>query len=312
MNKFNSRSMIIFIILGIVVFTVLIFYGDYHEVLKSIHLITPQTVLILVALTFMNYIFRFLKWQYFLKVLNIKTSFKNSFLIFFSGLAMSITPGKVGEILKSYLLKQTDKVKMKKSLMIVFTERVTDVIGLALLSLLGISSFFFHLNSIFLILVVIIAMIITLTNEKIFFKLSGIAEKFPVVGKYARNMEEVYKSSKALMSVKSLTFSILISVVSWFFECLALYVLLLNLGTPLSIFNSTFIFSFSSIFGAVLVLPGGLGAAEGSFLALLLLSGLPKTIAVLATIIIRICTLWFGFVLGLISFFLLNRRLGKP
>jgi uncharacterized protein (TIRG00374 family) len=259
----------------------------------------------------MNYIFRFLKWQYFLKVLGIKTSFKNSFLIFFSGLAMSITPGKVGEILKSYLLKQTDKVKMKKSLMIVFTERVTDVIGLALLSLLGISSFFFHLNSIFLILVVIIAMIITLTNEKIFFKLSGIAEKFPVVGKYARNMEEVYKSSKALMSVKSLTFSILISVVSWFFECLALYVLLLNLGTPLSIFNSTFIFSFSSIFGAVLVLPGGLGAAEGSFLALLLLSGLPKTIAVLATIIIRICTLWFGFVLGLISLFLLNRRLGK-
>jgi len=311
MKEFSSKRILIFIILGIIVFGLIIFYGDYNQISKSLHLIRIETVLILIALTFMNYIFRFFKWQYFLKVLGIKTSFTNSFLIFFSGLSMSITPGKVGEVLKSYLLKETDKIQVKKSIMIIFTERVTDVIGLGILSLLGISSFFFHLYSIILILFVIVGIILVLTNRKIFFKLSGIASKFPVIGKYATNLEEVYNSSKSLMSVKPITFSIGISVVSWFFECLALYVLLFSLSSPLSIFQSTFIFSFSSIFGSVLVLPGGLGAAEGSFLALLVFSGISKSVAALATIIIRISTLWFGVLLGLISLFVLNKRLGK-
>lgn len=311
MKEINSKQILVFIILSVIVFGLIIFYGDYNQISKSLHLITAETILILIFLAFLNYVFRFLKWQYFLGVLDIKPSLKNSLLIFFSGLSMSITPGKVGEVLKSYLLKETDNIRIKKSIMIIFAERLTDVIGLVILSLLGISSFFFHFYSIVLIIVLIVAIIVIITNRKIFFKLSALATKFPLIGKYVIDMEDVYDSSRSLMSLKSIIFSILISIVSWFFECLALYVLLLNLNSPLSISQSTFIFAFSSIFGSILVLPGGLGAAEGSFLALLIFSGISKSIAALATIVIRISTLWFGVLLGLISLFVINRKLVK-
>jgi uncharacterized membrane protein YbhN (UPF0104 family) len=73
----------------------------------------------------------------------------------------------------------------------------------------------------------------------------------------------------------------------------------------------TFIFSFSSIFGSIIFMPGGLGAAESSFVALLLLTGLTITTASLATILIRLCTLFWGIFVGVVSLTITNRHISK-
>ena len=54
----------------------------------------------------MNYVFRFIKWEYYLSLIGVKgLPWRDSALIFFSGLGMVITPGKVGEWIKSSPLR---------------------------------------------------------------------------------------------------------------------------------------------------------------------------------------------------------------
>lgn len=307
MRHLSSKNFALFIILGIAVFIVLIFIGEYGSVMEAFKTLKPDIIIVLVALTFINILIRFAKWEYFLRKLDIRIPTRSSFLIFLSGITMAITPGKVGEILKSYLLKQSHGVKVRKSIMVVFTERLTDILGVAILSLAGLSAFLIHAYALVFVFVFVFVLIFILTSEKHFSRLVSISGRLPFVGRYKKHIMEAQETSRKLLTFRSLSISTSMSVLSWFFECLALFILLDYLGSPLSIFTSTFIFSFSSIFGSVLVLPGGLGAAEGSFIVLLLLSGVPKSIASISTIIIRIATLWFGVFLGLASLFVYNR-----
>jgi len=87
----------------------------------------------ILALTLFNYICRFFKWQYYLKRLKIDVPWVKSFLIFISGLSMAITPGKVGELLKCYLLKRSTGEPISRTSPIVMSERLTD--GIAMLGL---------------------------------------------------------------------------------------------------------------------------------------------------------------------------------
>jgi len=315
MRHVSSKNIALFILLGVVVFVILIFIGEYESVMKALTTLNPGIIGILVALTFLNIVIRFIKWEYFLRKLDIRIPTRTSFLIFLSGLSMVITPGKAGEVLKSYLLKQSCGIKIRKSIMVVFTERLTDVLGVAILSLVGLMglSFFVHayVYALVLVFVLVFAIVFILTSERYFSRLLNLSGRLPFIGKYKNYIMEAKESSRKLLTFKTLSISTLISVFSWFFECLALFILLDYLGSPLSIFTSTFIFSFSSIFGSVLVLPGGLGAAEGSFMALLLLSNVSVTIASISTIIIRVATLWFGVFLGLVGFFVYNRTQKK-
>ena len=307
MDYFSQKNIFKFLALGFLVFLGLIFFGDYRKISESVSLLSVQTILLLFLLTLLNDIFRFFKWEYFLRTVGIKIKKRLSLAIFFSGLAMAITPGKVGEVLKSQMLKEKAGVPRRNSIMVVFSERLTDVIGLSLLSLFGLSAFFLNLWALIFIFALLAFILFILSNENIFFKITSIAGGLPVVGKYAGYFRESYSNSKILFTPVVLIVSTGISIVSWFFECLALFVLLQAVGVNISMASAIFIFSFSTIFGSLLVLPGGIGAAEGSFVALLLFAGATSAVASLATIVIRITTLWFGVSVGMISFLFLKR-----
>ena len=55
------------------------------------------------------------------------------------------------------------------------------------------------------------------------------------------------------------------------------------------------------------MLPGGLGATEASLTGLLIFLNISKDISAASTIIIRICTLWFAVLLGIIGTWLYER-----
>jgi uncharacterized membrane protein YbhN (UPF0104 family) len=59
------------------------------------------------------------------------------------------------------------------------------------------------------------------------------------------------------------------------------------------------IYATAILVGALIMLPGGVIGTEGSMVGLLRGIGLTRTDASAATIIIRLCTLWFAVVLGL-------------
>ncbi|MFT7623172.1 MAG: uncharacterized membrane protein YbhN (UPF0104 family), partial [Myxococcota bacterium] len=92
-------------------------------------------------------------------------------------------------------------------------------------------------------------------------------------------------------------------------ECVGFYLVLGGVagGTP-DLGGATFVYAFATIFGAVTMLPGGLGATEGSLIGLSLAFGLAATrvAATAGAMIIRFCTLWFAVVVGLCALVVLR------
>ncbi|MEO8399002.1 MAG: flippase-like domain-containing protein, partial [Ignavibacteriaceae bacterium] len=108
-----------------------------------------------------------------------------------------------------------------------------------------------------------------------------------------------------------LFYMIILSLISWSFECLGYHLILVNFNVTLGFFWASFSYAFSIIVGAVTMLPGGLGATEGSLTFLLIKEGYAKDIAVASTFIVRIVTLWFAVLVGVISVSFYQNRFGK-
>lgn len=240
-------------------------------------------------------------------ILDIDVNKKDSAIVFFSGLTMSVTPGKFGEVLKSYLLKKMDGISISRTAPIIFAERFTDVIGLAILSSFGAIVFKHGELVLAIILLVIISIVAIVQSRSISLRLIGFGEKIPVISKFVHHLHELYESAYTLLRLRTLLIAIGISVVSWFFECLAMWYVLKGFGLDLSLIFATFVFAFSSMASAVSMLPGGLGVAEGSIVGIFYTMEVPKAIAAGSALIIRFCTLWFGVLIGALTLFV-NRN----
>lgn len=302
-------KIIISLIIGFILYMLLLVYADMDSLLNAFSNFNWKYLPIILGLTLLNYFFRFLKWDYYVKHLGIKINKKQSAGIFLSGLSMSVTPAKLGESIKSYLLKKIKGVKISKSLPIVFAERLTDLIGLIILAAIGYSTFNYGKGLLLIVFIIIIIGILILQFKNFCLKLLKV--KIFFISKFFTILKRFYESTYSLLKIKPLFIGIIISVFSWFFECLALFFVLKSFGLDPSILLSIFSFSFSTIAGSVSMIPGGLVVAEGSLAGILFLGGITKAIAIASTIIIRFATLWFGVLVGIITLTLYGYKINK-
>jgi uncharacterized protein (TIRG00374 family) len=105
-----------------------------------------------------------------------------------------------------------------------------------------------------------------------------------------------------------LLIALTVGAICWAAEGVAFYVVLLGFGVPAggeTLLVAVFIFCISTVIGAAVAMPGGLGGVEGSLVALSVqLLALSTAEATAAALLIRFCTLWFGVLLGVVSFIL--------
>jgi uncharacterized protein (TIRG00374 family) len=62
--------------------------------------------------------------------------------------------------------------------------------------------------------------------------------------------------------------------------------------------QSNFVYCFSTIVGALSMLPGGIGGTEAGMIGLLAFMGISYTSGLPAVILIRLCTLWMAVLVG--------------
>ncbi len=257
---------------------------------------------IILGLTLFNYLGRFFKWQYYLKRLKIELAWKKSLLIFLSGLSMAITPGKIGELLKSYLLKRSTGAAISRTSPIIFAERLSDGMAMLALSATGLVLYRFGWELLLVLLVVALAGITFIQNRTLSLGLLKFGERLPVVSRVAHLARAFYESAYTLLQWRPLLLAVSLGIISWAGECGALYVVFIGLGATASVdllIKATFILGISSLIGSASGLPGGLGTADGSMLGLTrLLVSTSATLGGAATLLIRFCTLWFGLLVG--------------
>ncbi len=309
-----QNKLLLSLALGLAVMLVLSLLSDVREVESSLSSFQWGYVPAILLLTSLNYLLRWLKWEYYLRWLGMGqgVSYGDSMLIFTAGMTMAVTPGKVGEVFKSYLLRRVNGTPMSASAPIVLVERLTDGLAMLLLMAMGLTLYPPARPAFFVLLVLSLLGIVTVQHRPLYERIVGGIALLPFGAKLAPRLITLYVSTTKLLDWRILLGSTLISFVSWGCECVAFYYVLSGLGVSgsmLLLLQATFIFAASTLFGLVSFLPGGLGTSEASSAGLLVvLVGVSGSVAATATIIIRFCTLWFGVALGVVALIWFGRR----
>lgn len=317
MVSFGSlqRKIALSAVLGALVIAVLSLLTDVRAVGSSLAAFRWTALWAVFGWTVFNYALRWLKWDFYLRRLGMGqgVSYIDSALLFVSGMVMAVTPGKVGEVFKSYLLKRVNGTPISASAPIVLAERLTDGLGMLLLMAVGLNLYPPARPLFWLLLVAGVVGVGTLQYRPLALWLLERLEQTRGIKRFGPAARSFYESSFALFSWRLLLVSTILSIVSWGGECVAFYYVLTGLGiapTLNLLLVATFVFAASTLFGLVSFLPGGIGTSEASSVALLmgLITGMTSGVATAATIMIRFCTLWFGVSLGVIALLIFERR----
>ncbi len=301
----NGRRWLLLGLLTAAVFGGLLAYGDFRQVGRTLF-DSPAAFTGFAAgagLAVVNYGLRYLRWSMYLRALEINAPASVSAPVFVAGLALSITPGKVGELLKSVWLHQRTGTPVAASAPAVVMERLTDVISVALLGLTGV-----------LLLPTPIALtvggllIIGLAVGLLAASKYGVkALELPVLRRWREPLEQSQDGLRRLMSPRILVAAVALGFLAWAAEGLALWVIIRGLGDEVAVGIALPISAAAALLGAVTALPGGLVGFEGSMVALLGQAGLPAATAALATLLTRLATLWLAVVVGGLAWLWLAR-----
>jgi uncharacterized protein (TIRG00374 family) len=256
---------------------------------------------VLIAATLVNYALRFLKWDYYLRRLAVPLGRRQSVLVFLAGFTMAITPGKVGELLKAFLVRDLVGTELSRTASVVMAERLTDVAGLLLLAALGATVLPYGGLLLGTVAGLLAVAILALRIRRMADLAHALLLRAGRLARLAEPLRLFLGAGRTLVAPAALGWAVVLSVVSWFFECLAFHLVLHGLGLPVSLQAATFLYAFASLAGAVSMLPGGLGVAEGSLTALLVALGTPLPDAAAGTLLIRAGTLWLAVALGAVT-----------
>ena len=258
-----------------------------------------------------NYVLRYLKWEFYLARLDIRgVGTVDSLLTFLSGFVLTVTPGKVGEVFKSWVLFETHGVPVARTAPIVVAERVTDLIGIVTLIVLGSLGFSGGLMWAGIGGALVVSLLVVIASPSLALGIIALVERIPGrVGRLGPKLHEAYASLATMLRPRNLAVPALLSVAAWSLECLALWVILRGFGESTSPPLCVFFYATSTLAGAVASTPGGLGVTEGALAKQMREVGhVTSGTSTAAMMLVRFATLWFAVLLGFVALEVLKRR----
>lgn len=299
------RKLLPGLLLGVLVLIGLAFLGDIRSVGQTILRFDWRYFILALLLTLFNYTLRFGKWHFYLHQLGVHSlNWRHSLHLWVAGFPLAVTPGKVGEILKGVWLNQATGLPVAQGVSIVVAERISDGLAVMTLSTLGVIAYPHYWPVFLVILVLLLGVVIVSQIRPLANAAFNLGERVPFINRFLPTLREFYEGSFTLFRPHATAIGVGLGTVSWLGEGIGFYFILRGLGLPASyqlLATAVFVLAFSTVIGAASTLPGGLGAAEASIAGMLtLLAGIDPAIASTATLLIRLATLWFSILLGLI------------
>ena len=305
MSSFR-RGLVWALLAGLVVYLGLAIYagrnpdeGEGTRVTEELARFNWLFLLPILVMSLGNYGVRYMRWEFYLRRLGLRVRPWTSLSVFMAGLAMTITPGKVGEFLKSYLLRETDGIPMTRTAPVVFMERVTDLLALVALASVGVGAYYDQ--GIWVLVASGAAMVgglAILQSKRLSLALLRPLGRIRRLEKLVAGLEETYLAARELTRPLPLLLGLVFGIVGWACECLGFHLCFMGLGHGMEVGVSVFVYAFSTIAGVVS--PGGLGATDVGLVgfAMAIDGGLPEGTAVASAFLVRVCTLWFAIAVG--------------
>lgn len=314
MRIFRPRWIVAALALSIFLVVGLFSFSNKTEVMAILQNLPLDQVIFLIVLSAALLAVRTYRWKLLLEATGVKLSYGEIFSPFSISLAASlVTPGKVGDVVRCFLLK-TDP---KKSMSSVFIERMLDMILLFIFALIFLSSATgISALPLMILGLILLAAVVTFMSRRlakfIYYLMIGVVNR---IHKEPRKVELFLKSfyHQTRMAVMSPAFylSIILTIFIWSVEFYRIQLGANLVGITLGWFSIGTVFSFAILVGVVSMIPGGLGGFDAAITFILLKLG--KSLAAITSLLIieRIVAYWFIVVLGLLQFFLMTTKKNK-
>lgn len=306
----QARRLVSALLLAVVFYGAAIAYTGFHSMGQSLGAFRWVAFGYAIALATANYLLRFVRWQYYLRLLEVRTVGRlDSLLVFLSGFVLTVTPGKVGEVFKSAVLGQTHGVPVARTAPIVIAERLTDLIGVVLLILCGSVGFRSGLPWALAGVGAVSVGMVAILWERPSNAFLGWIHRHARFARLEPKLREALWSLRLLAGPKALPWPMALSIVAWACEGVGLWVLLRGFGHGPPVLLSVFFYETASLAGALIPVPGGLGVVETMLREQLVrLGGVPTGVATASMILVRFATLWWAVAVGFLALALLRRR----
>ena len=299
--KLDNRIIPI-LVAAIGIYAIFLFISDYNVITEKISNFKINYLPLILLLVSASWVPLIIKWHFLLKNCEIDIPLRKSIAVFFAGVAFEITPGQIGALIKSQLLKTSSNIPRTKTVPIIVAEKVYDLISAILASIIGIiilgMDFYLIIIAILALAVIFFFMFYRPASE-IFFKR---ITKTKFFSKYVDNMSEFHTIIQKSTNVKAATICILLGVTYWFIISAAAYYILIAFDVNvLDYLTVLAIYTTSILLGAISFVPAGIGVAEGSIAGLFTLNGIDVSTALILSVMIRVLTLWFSVSVGFIA-----------
>lgn len=270
------------------------------EFLALLGRLSPWLIGGMLALSLVNYALRAWRWHLFGRKLGVELPFGRTLLYYTAGFALTTTPGKLGELLRLWLLERGHGHPYQRTTPLFIGDRVGDANAILLLCLAGLGAFGGHVWMMAGALGLVGAGTLLLLKPRLLARPLLLA--YGAVGRWPRLFAGVRTSLRhtaRFFTPRLYLAVLLLGTAGWLAECLAFHALLEALGAVVTFQQAVFVFAFSMLVGAASMLPGGLGSTEAVMVGLLAAIGVEIPTAVAAAVVIRATTLWFAVGLGL-------------
>jgi len=309
-SSLKNRFLIILLIV-VAFYVIFTISSDISKISEYFLQIKVELLVIILILELVSLLIRSYRQKIFLNHLGLKLSFVSNFKIYLGSMSLIFTPGGSGTIIKSHFLKENFGSSYSKFMPIALIERYHDLLAVNTILFLSLI-FYYNLASAFIVGVsstLLIVIFLIIKNKTLLVKTQKKLTNVKFLNKFIPNSE--FNESLELLS-KSKIFSLgwLIGIFSWIIDATAVYFAFLAFNLDFEFLHTFQIYFTSLSYGAISLLPGGIGLTESSFLGLLTSNGLDFSISSSLILFVRLTTIWFATILGFIVMrFILRKNL---
>jgi uncharacterized membrane protein YbhN (UPF0104 family) len=286
----------------VVIYLAMLLYADAQKGFFEFLPTALAQLPVLMSLALMSFGLRYARWFYLLHLSGNEVHVWRGWLAYLSGFAFTATPGKVGELVRIRYFGRLH-VDASRVMSAFIFERALDlvvVLGLASLwiadhQMLGLAAAF--------VCVVLLSVCMLVSRPA---WIGALASGFVARGWY-RLARLFYFMADALAGCRvwfkpwPLLVSVLCGVCAWSVTAYSFVHLLnaLRLDVPwLAAFSA---YPLAMLAGAASMLPGGVGSTEAAIVVQLQWHGVPVAMALLAAVVVRLGTMWFSVLCGLVA-----------
>ena len=297
-----GNKILIVVIAVIGLYAAFLIASDINTISSKIIDFKIEIIPVILLLVTSGWFVIFFRWHLLLRNAKIFIPVKDSFLILASGFALTIIPGKVGELVKSQLLKTKFGIARSKTVPIVILEQFYTVIGIVMLSFFGIWYFELGVYVLGFFTAALVFIFVLLSSRKAFNKIVSLLEKRRFTSKFVEPLSSSYDAIKNGTRGPIVLYASGLSILFWLIEAISIYFILLAFGIEtigfLTIIST---YTTSIMLGILSFLPLGIGVVEGSLASFFTIHGIDISLSLTIVVVIRLFTRWYGVSFGFIA-----------